>query len=279
MFNVRIKILLTAKYMFYNLLIVLTLIQSGCSDMMTSTPKDSYDIILVIGQSNTLAGNGGDIAIGINDIKQLGRFNENNMQVIEATEPLDHHSKRANHIGFAMTFARLYEKEMLASNRHLLMIPCGKGGTGFYGHFWNKGDTLYQDAVDRVKYCLEKFPSSRVIAILWHQGESDVDNPHYQADLDSMIENIRADINAPSVPFILGGMVPYWVQQDEKRIRIQSIIQSTPTRIDLTEYADPTIPSVISKVDDNVDIYHYDADGQRELGKRYFDAFKRLLGN
>ena len=32
----------------------------------------------------------------------------------------------------------------------------------------------------------------------------------------------------------------------------------------------------IKKIDDEFDAIHYDADGQRELGKRYFNEFLRL---
>ncbi|WP_181308013.1 sialate O-acetylesterase [Rufibacter sp. XAAS-G3-1] len=241
----------------------------------------AYDVFLVIGQSNTHWGYGGvDPVLDApqDNIVQLGLHGENNLKVIPAKEPLDHHTKDANKIGFALTFAKAYAKQFLASDRKVLIIPGGFGGTGFVDNRWNKGDDLYNFAVYRTNYILEKYPNSKIKAILWHQGEADVQSQVYQSRLDAMIVNLRNDLgsspNAP-IPFILGGMVPYWV--DKYAVGHQeNIIKQTVNRLPKIGYADPRVPFVITKLDNAYDEIHFNAEGQREMGRRYFAEYTRV---
>lgn len=253
---------------------------AACDKENNASLKPGQDIILIIGQSNTHYGTGLSSEMDVTDpgIFQLGRHGGNNMKVIAAQEPLEHHTYQENRIGFGLTFGKEYLKNYLQPERSVLIIPCGFGGTGFSDNRWNKGDDLYNDAINRVNHILKNSPNSRLVAILWHQGERDIDT-NYQEALDAMILNMRKDIkdaNASQVPFILGGMVPYWVDQDDERKDVERIIKSTPQRIPFTGFADPRKPFVISKPDNREDEVHYDANGQRELGKRYFNEFKRL---
>ena len=242
--------------------------------------SDKFDIFVVMGQSNTLVGPGYDSILdhGHPRIFQLGRYQENNLKVISSKDPLENYDVIENNIGFAMTFSKLYVHEFLASDRNLIIIPCGKGGSGFADRNWNRGDDLYLDAVMRINYTLNNFPGSEVKAILWQQGEDDIDNPSYQTALDSMIVNLRTDCKTDYViPFVLGGMVPFWVDQSESRRLQECIIKDTPNRISHCSFADPREPCRISKEHDEVDDIHFDAMGQRILGIRYFKAYKHLF--
>lgn len=243
-------------------------------------PVTEYDIILVIGQSNTHMGIGLDTKLDGPDpgIFQLGRFGLNNCRIIQAVEPLDHFSKLTDCIGFALTFAKEYNRAFTKAERGIIIIPGGKGGTGFGNHCWNRGDGFYNDAVWRTKYVLQQYPS-RLVAILWHQGEADVGNALYQSRLDSMIVSIRRDLgdSAGTVPFILGGLVPYWTDQDTGRIRINAILKNTVTRIPNTGFADPRTPWMIVKPDNEYNAIHFNANGERELGRRYFAEYRKML--
>lgn len=235
-----------------------------------------YDVIVVAGQSNTHAGLGLNRKIDISDgnIFQLGRIGFFDRAIIPANEPLHHHTAGDSRIGFALTFAKLfYEKAQ--EKRPILIIPCGFGGTSIPKD-WSENDFLYQDMIERTKFVLKKFPKSNLKSILWHQGESDVGNRNYASLLDNFINRVRVDLDI-NVPFIVGGMVPFWVANASSRIEQQNIIKNTPLRVDNTNYADPEIPFVIKKEDDLFDEIHYDANGQRELGRRYFDAYIELI--
>lgn len=241
-----------------------------------------YDVFLVIGQSNTHFGFGYDPAIDIpgEKVKQLGRFAPDRLKIIPANEPLQHHTAAAGYIGFALTFANLYADQKLESGREVLILPCGFGGTGFVDHRWNPGDDLFEDAKFRLNAVLEQFPGSKLKAFLWHQGETDIGNTGYSAALDHMIETFRNDmygaVATDTVPFIAGGMVPYWVNQDSIRQVQENILKDTQNRLPKIGFADPNMPFVIVKPDDTFDEIHFDAAGQREMGKRYFQEYLRL---
>jgi hypothetical protein len=244
--------------------------------------KKVFDIVLVAGQSNTCSGIGLNYLIDTPDtlVKQLGRF-ENDMKVIDAIEPLDHWSKSQDKIGFALTFAKEYIRaNLLDSGKYLLIIPCGKGGTGFKKKEWNRGGVLYNDAIDRVNRVLRANNMNRIVAILWHQGEEDVNYDNYQADLDTMILGMRLDIKSnyiSNIPFILGGMVPFWVENYLNADKQQRIIENTVNRIMYTGYANPYLPSVLMRENNTYDFIHYNAEQQRELGRRYFSEYKKII--
>ena len=249
----------------------------GCRKDHISIP-DNYDIILVAGQSNTHYGYGYDSTFDAThkDVFQLARF-ELDEEIIPAAEPLHHHSKKDSCVGFALTFAKLYVQEYLQNERKVLIIPCGLAGSSFMKGDWNPGDHYYEDAVNRTKHTLRNNPGSRLSAILWHQGESDDQNPAYKESLDGMIQQMRIDLGLENVPFILGGMVPYWVEQNESLIAVADIISETPNRLPHCGYANPNYPFVIEKLVDEEDQVHYDSNGQRELGRRYFIAYRELV--
>jgi hypothetical protein len=114
-------------------------------------------------------------------------------------------------------------------------------------------------------------------SILWHQGESDVGSLSYETDLDNFILNLRSDLDANDTPFIVGGMVPFWVDQAIERIEQQQIIMNVLNRHENIGYANPELSFRIEKPDNFIDAIHYDAAGQRELGKRYFSEYYSLV--
>lgn len=259
------------------ILLFILLINVSCSKnkiQINEPGVQPYSIVLIVGQSNTHSGIGlnNEIDTTEDGISQLGRFDEDDMQIVSASEPLHHHTKDDNKIGFGLTFAKLL-KEFSDKPSRILIIPCGYGGTGFRDNHWNQGDYLYVDAVNRVTTVIKNNPGSELTSILWHQGESDVGSPYYEANLDDFIINIRNDLNAEKVPFIVGGMVPFWVDQNIERIQQQQIIMNVVNRHNYIGYADPELPFRIEKQDNFIDIIHYDAEGQRELGKRYFNEY------
>lgn len=233
---------------------------------------EGFDVILVAGQSNTHSGDSFDPTLDTSDenIFQLGRFDDDDMQIILAEEPLQHTSKNENKIGFAMTFAKHY-LQIAPRGRQVLIIPCGLGGSGFINGRWNPGDEIYEDAITRVNFVLNSQENSRLVAILWHQGEGDVINFDFQNDLDNMISSMRRDIvgDQSRTPFILGGFVPEWVALDRARQVQQTILQDTPKRNLYSSYVTTTGLTANS----NEDIIHFSAEAQRILGKRYFDQF------
>ncbi|MCW3160845.1 sialate O-acetylesterase [Chryseobacterium oryctis] len=235
-----------------------------------------YDIFLIAGQSNTHFGVGYDPRIDTTDpdIFQVGRIFPYNKQIIAASEPLQHWTALPTNIGFGLTFAKNYKKNSLKENRKVLLVPCGFGATPI--ELWEKGTPLYNDAVERTLKALNDNPGSTIKGILWHQGEFNVGIPNYTQKLDKLILDFRTDLGNPDLPVVLGGMVPFWTNLLSIRVTQQEKIKDTPNRVPKTAYADPTVPFVIKKPINSIDAIHFDANGQRELGLRYYNQYKTL---
>ncbi len=239
-----------------------------------------FDIFLIGGQSNTQNGFGIDSSIDkvSNGVLQLGRHGNNNLKIIEAKDPLEHWDPRVDRNGFGLTFAKLYQNDILDKNRKVLLIPCGKGNTGFIDQQWNKGNVCFDDAIARVDWVLENYKGSQLKAILWQQAERDIllNNLNYKTDLDQFVSDVFQSFPNQNFYFLAGGMVPYWVNLNPRRIAFQNIIKTLPDRHSKTEFIDSEIPFIISKMYNNFDTVHYNAFGQREMGKRYFSIYKKL---
>ncbi len=264
------------KYIYLLIVLCLSCSKPGQIALEQVDVPNIYDVVLIMGQSNTHHGLWIDESVDIYhpDVLQLGRSGSRDLQVLAAEEPLDHHTKNDKRIGFSNVFSNLYVDELLSKDKRLLLIPCGYAGSSLHENNWNEGDELFEDAIRRTHYVLENFPGSELKCVLWHQGESDVHNDDYQLMLDEMIVNFRSRIGKENLLFLMGGMVPQWVETSEKAQRIQEIILHTPSRISHTGYVSPTFPFVIEA--DEFDVIHFNAKGQRELGKRYFDKYKEM---
>lgn len=243
-------------------------------------PPSSIHVFLVAGQSNSTSrapfDSGEDWPAGV---FQWGRYGPSDGQLIAASRPLEHHSQPiADGAGWALQFVLDY---MAANpNIHVVLVPCGQGGSGFSDDRWNPGDDLYQDAVSRVNALMAANPSYQFEGVLWHQGERDAQRGTdaintYPARLETMIEQMRTDIAAATdeTPFVLGGMVPSWVAADPDRQVVQSAIEAVPSRLSHTGYASSAGGA------DQGDGLHFDMASFRMLGSRYASALDAAKAN
>lgn len=255
-----------------------------------------YDIIIVAGQSNNLAGIGRDSAIdvGAPNIYQLGRYSPHENQIIPATEPLEFFTFRQNYIGYGLKFARLLQTVGYGTaKRPLLILPAAKGGTGFSDHNWNPGDPLYADLVAKANL-LMNLPNltNRIIAFTWLQGENDISRGMSQDEYETrwlaMVNGFQHDVKGFSAktPILIGQMVPSWFKNlpNNKGININSAHQHLPSRRAHTIFVSAETPYELGNNDEAylgiADIpVHYSAKSQRLLAKRFFVAFRRLTVN
>lgn len=89
-------------------------------------------------------------------------------------------------------------------NKQIGLIPCAEGGSSI--DEWNVDGILFRHAVNEAKFAIE---NSRLIAILWHQEESDGHSGQYRnyyEKLNEIVNSIRKELGALKVPFILGGL-------------------------------------------------------------------------
>ena len=81
------------------------------------------------------------------------------------TEPI-HFDRAVAGVGPAASFAQAWCNAN--KNEQIGLIPCAEGGSSI--DEWNKEGALFRHAVSEAKFAMG---NSELIAILWHQGESD----------------------------------------------------------------------------------------------------------
>lgn len=79
---------------------------------------------------------------------------------------------------------------------------------------WDVEGTLFRHAVSEAKYAME---NSELTAILWHQGENDSQGGKYKdyyKKLERIVNRLREELDAPEIPFIIGGLGDYLGKSD-----------------------------------------------------------------
>ena len=240
-------------------------------------------------------------------------------EIIQACEPMSYHSTSWNpqaSIGFYRTFAKNYlatnpgRKVLIVNNAYEavgLLTPLTNKANGRASIQWDVGGELYNTLVSRVKKVLEWNPNNKVVAILWSQGEADIDNnsvttAQYITALRNFITSLRTAINPRDVvPFLACGYSQDWHTSDNltsKKNDFMSNLQSLSCTTYNGQYpvsgpGSGTIrsgtirsgPSVIPKfgyvsttgvtsdkltINNNV---HFNFAGLRELGERFWRVY------
>ena len=230
------------------------------------------DSILMLGQSN-MAGRGdmGEVKPIRNPLchmLRMGRW----QPMCEPVNPdrAIFEGRFRSGISLAASFADEYAR---AYQRPVGLIPCADGGT--YLSQWMPGELNYDHAVMQTKLALR---TSRLTAILWHQGESDCIAQEtvdvYRRNFIRMIGQLRRDLDAEAVPVILGELPwsigPSWKTQGREQ-QLNEILRGISREI-------PNC-AIASSVDLTVkaDGVHFDSPACREFGKRYFEAYNSLV--
>ena len=125
--------------------------------------------VLLIGQSN-MAGRG-----FLHEVKPI--YNENILMLRNGrwqmmAEPI-HFDRSVAGIGPAASFAQAWCNAN--KNEQVGLIPCAEGGSSI--DEWNVEGALFRHAISEAKFAME---TSDLIAILWHQGESDSHSGKYK---------------------------------------------------------------------------------------------------
>lgn len=175
-------------------------------------------------------------------------------------------------VGPGRTFGRL----LLEANpgRTVGLIPTAVGGTPLASwkrggeDVWAPGSHPYDDSVAMAK---EAMKYGKIVAVLWHQGETDAsrNNRNYKADLKEVICNFREDLNLNGVPFLLGELASFYKPE---------IMANVPfvdrAMYELAEEL-PAIRVVKTKdLRHKGDNLHFDTESAHRLGERYFSAFR-----
>lgn len=240
---------------------------------------EPYLVVAVLGQSNAHGAGVGLDRDGLDAphprVHQWAASGRSKNTVVAGSSPL-FHEVPSKAVGFGPTFAGLLAD---ATGRPVLLVPYARGDSGFariHGISWDPSDTgarvnLFRDAMTRIRSGLNIVPGNELAAVLWHQGESDVPlltGPAYAEKLDLLIDSVRAEFG--DVPFVLGQMVPEEIEGGHPNYPvIDAVHADTPRRRGSVAY----VPGPRSLYNSATEKIHYNAAGQRELGRRMWDAF------
>jgi len=240
--------------------------------------KDTFDIIIQGGQSNSEG-------CGIGPVKHPYEprpdilMMDNTFKISILQEKVWENNTVGN---FVQTFAEDYiNSGKLKNGRKLLIVMAAVGGTGFYDNRWGMEDDLFLKMIEMIKTALALNPANRAVAFLWHQGETDTENPvrniHYN-NLTALIKSVRQTAMNESLPFIAGDLVQQWIKNNlETCIPIVTAIKDVCKDIGNAAFVESDGLTSNDEVLGNGDEIHFSREALYELGHRYYDAYCRII--
>jgi len=228
--------------------------------------------VLMIGQSN-MAGRGelGDVPPIVNRdcfMLRMGRWQPMHEPVNPDRGIFEgkYHSGISPAASFADTLAR-------ESGHRIGLIPCADGGTAIAR--WAPDEVLFEHAVMMTRLAMR---SSRLIGIIWHQGESDCHDyrpREYRENFLRTMTALRRALDAEALPLVIGEI--------SENITGQWDVGDNPPKMNrlLHELAGelPCCGIVGAKeLPLKPDGIHFSAASCRELGVRYCREFLHLRG-
>jgi hypothetical protein len=239
--------------------------------------KSKFEIILLVGQSN-MAGRAPLTDADKQPDPRVLVLNRLD-QWYNQGEPIHYDKPQVLGVGPGFTFAKLLaDKEPGVT---IGLVPCAYGGTTMAQ--WDpkaKGsstklyppDNLYDNAIRRAKIAMQ---SGTLVAILWHQGESDAGKgaETYAARLTTLAGEFRTDLGLPNVPFIAGEIGYFGYAAHPLSQTINQQIDTLPTLVPNSGVASA------DGLTDKGDHLHFSNESQKTLAQRYLDAYLKVRGS
>ena len=192
-------------------------------------------------------------------------------QWIYAKEPLHYYEPNLTGLDCGMSFARTLLADV-PKKVTVAIIPCAVGGSSI--EQWLEDDTYR--GVTLLSNFKEKVALAKqygtIKGILWHQGESNSKPdriPNYEEQLQMLIDTFRGITGNPKLPVLIGELGSYFelIEAQQNSDAINAIIHQVGL-------SDPNV-RVITTADlhPKEDKVHFNSAGQREMGRRFAEAF------
>lgn len=248
--------------------------------MLKDFTKEKFDIFIQAGQSNSEGYGFGEVENPYNPCQQV-YYLTNEFMIERAREQLTQNKAQSN---FGLPFVREYiERGMLGEGRKILIIRAAAGGTGWADHRWGMTDDLYLRMMDMIETALSLNPENKLIALLWHQGETDAQKgasfeTHYN-NLKNLLVSVREKFGVSDLPFITADFVHSW--------KCENVELCTPVIDAIRAVCRDCPPAAFIETDGLLsnlqelgynplgwlDIIHFSRKAIYELAHRYFEAF------
>jgi hypothetical protein len=238
---------------------------------LLSAPPDppNLQVFLLIGQSN-MAGRGVVEARDKIPIPRVFSLNKE-MAWVPAVDPVHFDKPQIAGVGLARSFAKVMSSGDPTVS--IGLVPAAVGGSSL--DEWKPEGELYKEAIRRAKFAMR---SGKLRGILWHQGEADSARQETAATYDErfgrMIQALRADLNTPEVPVVVGELGEFLYTRPNTP---EGFTRTVNDQLALIPLRLPHCAFVSSAgLTSNPDHLHFDARSQREFGRRYALAFLAL---
>lgn len=226
--------------------------------------------ILIVGQSN-MAGRGFINQVPEITDERIYMWRNTRWQMMNEPINFDRHVAG---IGPSASFAAAWLLDH--PEDEIAIIPCAEGGSTISE--WQSDQPLFTNAITQAKVALE---NTELVAILWHQGESDSHSDlyiNYEKKLIDVLESFRSQLNLPNVPIVIGtlsdelGKAGFGMSCTQFG-KINDIIEKVGNSIPYVGLASAEGLSL------NPDGIHLDSMSQRVFGIRYYQAYTKLMNN
>lgn len=236
-------------------------------------PKENFHLFLLVGQSN-MAGRG-----PVTDADKIPHARvlmlDKSGAWVPAVDPMHFDKPAAVGVGLGRSFADTVAAATPGVT--IGLIPCAVGGSPIDawqpGYFYQPTQSHpWDDAMRRARIALT---AGTLKGILWHQGESDANRElasGYEAKLHALIARFRAELRAPAVPFIVGQLGRFadspW---NEFKTQVDRAHRELPAKVPRTAFVSS------EGLADKGDQTHFNTEAYREFGKRYAEAYLKLI--
>ena len=246
--------------------------------MLHDFTQDKFDIIIQAGQSNADGTAFGPADEPYTPDGRVWYMNENDT-ISLAVEKVNGNSIQSN---FSLSFAREYIRAgRLAEGRKLLILRASIGGTGFLDNRWKLTDDLYLHMMEMIRTALALNPENRLVALLWHQGETDAIyhatyDQHYN-HLSTLLRSVRDTFSVPNLPFVAGDFVRHWAKDQQALCApVVEAMRAVCTDLGHGGFVETEGLRSNAHVQGNDDTIHFCRSAVYELGLRYFDVFAEI---
>jgi hypothetical protein len=234
--------------------------------------RDHFHIYLLMGQSNMVGRDTRSLALQVDNPRVLSLNHDN--QWVVAREPITYDTRIPVGQGPGIPFATEMLKTMVKADPDATigLVPCAVGGTPLSR--WVKSADLYEACIARAKLAAQ---SGTITGALWHQGEADTGDQQladtYEKRLTQMFRDLRADLDQPDLPIVVGQLGPFLEPPSKYPYlaQVSIALQTMPTALPHVGYADS------AGLTDKGDHLHFNSDSQNIFGGRYAAAMQRAM--
>lgn len=233
----------------------------------TIPSKSKVWVFVLAGQSN-MAGRGTvEPQDTVPNVRILTVNNEN--EIVLAKEPLHYYEPTRTGLDCGLSFARMLLEDV-PKDVSLLIVPAAVGGSSIQQWL---GDSTYREVklLSNFKNKIAKAKKVGTIkGILWHQGEANANSvaqtEGHAVRLAALADTLRTITGVKDLPFLVGELGSF--SKKPELFELMNKQLATFTKAD--KFAALIKTGDLQHKGDDL---HFDGPAQREMGKRFADAY------